>query len=313
MEDIAGRSVFITGAARGIGLGIARAFAKAGAKVALADLDSEALASAAAELSAVTEVATFELDVRDRAAFAGVADAAEAALGPISVLCNNAGVGTSFGLGDMTFEAWDLVLNTNLGGEVNGVQTFLPRMLARGEGHIVNTSSAAGLGPQGGNSGFIYDTSKVAIVGLSEALAKTIMHTGLPIGVSVLCPGPVASDSIDTCLRAEEAIDTRPAEVRAEKQAWWEQRRAPLQEYGLDPDLVGEMVVAGVRANKLYILTDRTMVELIPLRTQALLEAMPEETEHDRRVAAAIAEAIAAYKAAKAEQEAEAARQTESV
>ena len=146
MTEVAGRTAFITGGGNGIGLGIARAFARAGARLALADRDADALASAKAELSGMTAVETMVLDVRDRDAFGRAADDVEAKLGPVSLLCNNAGVSGGAPAGKFTYELWDWSLGINLGGVVNGVTTFLPRMIARGDGgHVVNTASGAGL------------------------------------------------------------------------------------------------------------------------------------------------------------------------
>ena len=131
MTDVAGRRAFITGGANGIGLGIARAFARAGAKLALADVDAAALASARAELAKETEVETFVLDVRDRGAYARAADTAESRLGPVSLLCNNAGVALAIPPEQMSFETLGLRARHQPGGVVNGLQTFVPRMIAR--------------------------------------------------------------------------------------------------------------------------------------------------------------------------------------
>lgn len=111
------------------------------------------------------------LDVRDRPAYARVADEAESRLGPVSILCNNAGVGGGTHVTRLTYEYWDWVMGINLNGVINGIQTFLPRMLERGGGaHIVNTASGAGLAAT--TSGLLYTTSKFAVVGLSEALRR---------------------------------------------------------------------------------------------------------------------------------------------
>lgn len=143
MERVEGMTAFISGGARGIGLGIARAFARAGVKLAIADLDPDSLEAANSELARLTAVETFNLDVRDREAYARVADEVEARLGPVSILCNNAGVA---GPTRPSYEFWDWMLGINLNGVINGIQTFLPRMIERGAvGHIVNTASAAGL------------------------------------------------------------------------------------------------------------------------------------------------------------------------
>jgi NAD(P)-dependent dehydrogenase (short-subunit alcohol dehydrogenase family) len=295
MIELAGRTAFITGAAQGIGLGIARAFAKEGARLALVDIDEAALDAARIELSAAAEVATAVLDVRDRNRYAQVADELEERLGPVSVLCNNAGVGGSTPVAEMNYPLWDLILGVNLGGAINGIQTFLPRMIARGEpGHIVNTASAAGLAPMGGMTGYVYDTSKVGVIGLSEALGKQLAHEGHPIGVTALCPGPVASNGATAARAAFSTLDIPddPAdEERREEQARY------VRWLGIPPDEVGPMVVEGIRANRLYVITDRTMAGALALRAKALYQALPPETEHDRRVSGFIAAQTRRYEA----------------
>ncbi len=135
----------ITGGANGIGLGIARAFAGAGAKLALVDLEEGALAAAKEELSAVTQVETFVLDVRDRAAFAPIADQVEARLGPVSLVVNNAGVAGGAAAHKMTYALWDWGMGVNLDGVISGVQTFLPRWPSRAAvGRIVAPRPARG-------------------------------------------------------------------------------------------------------------------------------------------------------------------------
>ena len=203
MERIDGKIAFITGGARGIGFGIARAFAHEGAKLALVDNDEAALNAARAELGERTSVGTFVLDVRDREAYARVAYETEARLGPVSILCNNAGVGGGADVTHMTYEHWDWVMGINLNGVINGIQTFVPRMIEHKiKAHIVNTASGAGLVAVGGLQ---YSTSKFAVVGLSEALRLELER--FEIGVSVLCPGPVpqASSRTRSHFRADRA------------------------------------------------------------------------------------------------------------
>lgn len=276
MEDIAGKVVFITGGAQGIGLGMAQAFAAAGARIALVDLHAEALDAARAELSPVTDVETYVLDVRDRDAFAKAADAAEARLGPVAILCNNAGVAGAFSLREMSYELWDLVLGVNLVGAVNGVQTFLPRMLARGAaGHVVNTAAGAGLAAGAGVSGYMYQTSKYAVVGMTESLDAQFRVGKLPLGATVLCPGPVPTNIAATTFAALPESARRPT---PEEQASRDERVALMNAYlaqGVPPRTVGDMVVDAVRRNRLYVHTDRTMWDPIWARTKALLEAMP--------------------------------------
>lgn len=287
MIELAGRTAFITGAAQGIGLGIARAFAAQGVRLALVDIDEAALAAASAELSATTEVATAVLDVRDRDRYTEVADELEERLGPVSVLCNNAGVGGNSTVAEMSYPLWDLIFGVNLGGTVNGIQTFLPRMIARGEpAHVVNTASAAGLAPMGGATGYLYEASKAGVIGLSEALGKQLAHEGYPIGVTVLCPGPVASNMIANGRAARSALGV--AETPDDEQRWEEQAQY-LRRLGMSPDDVGRMVVEGIRANRLYVITDRTMAAALAIRAKALYQALPAETDHDRRVSGFIA------------------------
>jgi NAD(P)-dependent dehydrogenase (short-subunit alcohol dehydrogenase family) len=273
MTDVAGRTAFITGGAQGIGLGIARAFAAAGARLALADLDATKLTAAGRELAESTEVETFQFDVRDRGAFARAADAAEDRLGPVSVLVNNAGVGTATPLDRLTYEVWDHVLGINLGGTVNGLQTFLPRLLDRGgSGHIVNVASGAGLAA---SNKFLYVTSKFAVVGLSESLSQQAELAERGIGVTVVCPGIVRTHIM---ANSRAHVPDAATENGGSDQLF--------DRFGLSPEIVGEQVLRGVRNDQLYVHTDRMLAEPIRQRTKALLDAMPPETERDRELAA---------------------------
>ena len=271
METIAGRTAFITGGARGIGLGMARAFADAGAKLVLVDIHEDALAAAKAELEKRTAVQTFRLDVRDRRAYAQVADEAEALLGPVSILCNNAGVAGAAPVQRLTFDLWDWVMGINVNGVINGMQTFVPRMIERGTGgHVVNTASGAGLAATA--SGTMYATSKYAVVGLSETMRIELQP--YDIGVTVLCPGPVRTDIIANTLAQEPAREGVPTEERQRERELMAMA-AEFLARGTPPDDVGQMVLAAVQANRLYIHTDRIMFDAIRRRTDELLEAMP--------------------------------------
>lgn len=273
MTDVEGRTAFITGGANGIGLGMARVLARAGAKLALADRDTEALARARSELEALTSIETYDLDVRDRAAFAAVADAAEDRLGPVSLLFNNAGVIVTETVAKLNYALWDFAIGINLHGVINGIQTFVPRMIARGAGgHVVNTSSGSGLAA--GGSGTLYATAKFAVVGMSESLCGELASSG--IGVSLLCPGPVATGIVHRSM--EDAPNGAVKLSPEQEQRRWTQREAihKVLQKSTDPDDVGEMVLRAIRNNDLYIHTDRTMEPAIIARTDALLRAMPD-------------------------------------
>jgi NAD(P)-dependent dehydrogenase (short-subunit alcohol dehydrogenase family) len=272
MTDVQGRTAFITGGANGIGLGIARNLARAGAKLALADLDAAALARAKTELKDLTEVETYQLDVRDRETFAATADAVESALGPVSLLFNNAGVAGGAPAAKATYEIWDWLMGINLGGVINGVQTFLPRMVAHGKGgHIVNTASGAGLVQAG--AGVLYTTSKFGVVGLSESLNAELGAVG--IGVSVLCPGPVATDIVQRTAASAPKLSTL---TEAEQQRGAEGLKQSIEflKQGVSIDDVGAMVLKAIRDGSLYIHTDRMVEPMIQMRSKALLDAMPD-------------------------------------
>ena len=276
MKDIKGRTAFITGGANGIGLGIARRLAREGVKLALVDLEADALVRAKAELQGITQVETFVLDVRDRVAYATTAEAAERALGPVTLLFNNAGVAGGDSVKRLTYELWDFYLGVNLYGVINGLQAFLPKMIERGlGGHIVNTASGAGLVASG--AGILYTTSKFAVVGLSEELriSPDLVNSG--IGVSVLCPARVATGIVKRSMDAAPKAKVQLAQEQEKKIAETiEKAGQALLQQGVNADDVGEMVFKAVQENSLYILTDREAEELIKTRFKALLEALPE-------------------------------------
>jgi NAD(P)-dependent dehydrogenase (short-subunit alcohol dehydrogenase family) len=264
MVDWKSSTALITGGAQGIGLGIARALARQGVRLALVDVDVAALQAAAAELGDLTDVETHELDVRDRERFAEVADKVERALGPVNLLFNNAGVVPIIHTSKMTYADWDWALGVNLGGVVNGVQTFVPRMVERGQGgHIVNTASGAGLVA---TPGAFYGTAKFAVVGMSETLRIDL--DGVGIKVSVLCPGRVDTEIVANTLD------------RREVGGWTDQTRAAAASAtislrtGVTIDSVGERVVAGLERDATWIHTDDELRPLLEARFGALLASL---------------------------------------
>jgi len=257
-------TAFITGGGQGIGLGIARALARKGVRLALADVDAAALQAARAELADLVATETYVLDVRDRDALAATADQVESALGPVSLLFNNAGVAPIIGAIQATYADWDWTLGVNLVGVVNGVQTFLPRMVARGQGgHIVNTASGAGLvaGP-----GALYTTSKFAVVGLSESLRLELAAHG--IGVSVLVPAAVDTSIINNSqgLHTSEAMATNQEAAAAS---------IAFLKTGVSIDAVGERVVEAMEGDRMWIHTDTTIRPHLAQRCEDLLASFP--------------------------------------
>lgn len=258
MQDVAGRTAFVTGGASGMGLAMVRAFAAAGMNVAVADIEEPALDRVAAEFTGSNgSVITLPLDVTDRDAMSRAADATEAAFGKVHVVCNNAGVAVGGAVDTMSYADWDWVLGVNVDGVVNGVQTFTPRIEAHGEGgHFVNTASMAGHLAVPGLS--VYTASKFAVVGLSEVMRADLADKR--IGVSVLCPGVVRTNIFESGRNRPDALagerDTASQVLAGDGPD--EERNARIQallDNALDADAVGDMVLHAILHDEFYIFT----------------------------------------------------------
>jgi NAD(P)-dependent dehydrogenase (short-subunit alcohol dehydrogenase family) len=249
VERIAGQHAFITGGASGIGLAMAGALRDEGAVVTIADYDRDRLAPLRHAFNCVF------LDVRHRANWATAKADAEAALGPVAILCNNAGVGPDLvELADTDPATFERMIAIKLLGTYNGIHSFAADMRARSEGHIVNTASMAGLETHARLGA--YTAAMFGIVGLSEVLRAELAPHG--IGVSVLCPGMVATDLPATTAKADGRHD--PA--------------APQQAMpGIDPARVAARVVAGISGDWPYILTHGERKTGPAARLEAILEA----------------------------------------
>lgn len=264
MEDIAGRVAFVTGAASGIGLGICRALIDAGARVMMADIEAPALAAAADSLGAESgALGTVVCDVSDRESVFAAAQATLAAFDRVHLLCNNAGISTGGLIEDCDVGDWDWSVGVNYLGVVHGCQAFVPHIKRQAEGgHIVNTSSMAGL--LGGMAGWgPYNSTKYAVVGLTEVLRQEGRTGGF--GASVLCPGAVRTNIYDAPRNRPQRFGEQVSKVAL-------QDIAEGIEQGLDPDIVGRLVIEGVRANRLHIFTDPRFRKLLEKRFARILE-----------------------------------------
>lgn len=267
MQDFQGKGAVVTGAVSGIGLGMARALADSGMNLLLLDIEQEPLDRARDEVAATgVRVETLVTDVSDRVAMYEAAAQAGERIGDVHVLCNNAGVGyAGVTLDEVPDGDWDWVLGVNVMGVINGLQAFLPRIKAHGQGgHVVNTASIGGLRVMPGWGHGVYSTTKFAVVGMSEALADDLSSHG--IGVSVLCPAGVSTAIYD-------GGRNRPARYGG---PFKRDPDHPLVERlkQATPALeIGRWVVRAIRDNQFYILPHAETRELVDQRHTRMIEA----------------------------------------
>ena len=271
MQDFNGKVAFITGGGSGVALGQAKVFSQAGARVVIADVREDHLEQAMKYFRRIeAEVHPILLDVTDRAAFADAADEAERVFGPVQLLFNTAGVSIFGPLEKSTYNDYDWQMGVNFGGVVNGIQTFVPRMIEYGKGgHIVNTSSVGGIiaaGPAG-----IYSASKFAVRGLSEALRSELAKHD--IGVSVLCPANVNTN-------IAESVMTRPQEFsesgyRFDDAVLDSLRR--IYSAGKNPVELAEETLEAVQENRLYIIPYPEVRQVLQDHFDEILAALPPE------------------------------------
>jgi NAD(P)-dependent dehydrogenase (short-subunit alcohol dehydrogenase family) len=270
MRDLKGKVAFITGGSSGIGLGIAHALLDAGMRVAIGSRNPDRLHRALQDLGDREGcVHGITVDVTDRSEMARAAEEVQRVFGKVHLLCNNAGAGTIVPVCTATYNDWDWAIGVNLGGVINGLRTFLPRILAHGEGgHIVSTSSMSGLFI-GGTAG-VYSTTKYAVVGMMESLRGELAPRG--VGVSVYCPGVVSTNF-------HESEDGRPAQFAEQNRAVSAETKAMIKtnfmEKGMDARDAGERVLRGILRNDLYILTHPEFKAGLRERFDAILASMP--------------------------------------
>ncbi len=277
MKDFAGKVAFVTGAANGIGLGIARALAKEGVHVALADIEREKVERAAAEVAALgVSTLALPLDVSDRAAVEDAAHRVEARFGRVHICVNNAGISLQRGPAhEIAPQQWEWILGVNVFGAVNGVRAFLPLLRRHGEdGHIVNTASIAGLQVHPVLRNGSYAMTKYAVVAFSEALEAEL--AGSAIGVSVLCPALVTTTINNSSNRRPDRfggpfIENRvdiAALVAGEQAAW-------------TPDEVGDRVVHAIRNGEFFIFTHGVMRAGLQRRHDRIMAAFDDLARYE--------------------------------
>ncbi len=270
MKEFRGKVAVITGAASGIGRGIAERCVREGMKVVLADIDEANLTKAETELKgAGGRVLAVRTDVSKRSDVERLARQAIDAFGQVHLLFNNAGVAAGGAPWEATWNDWEWVMGVNLWGVIHGVKVFTPLMLAQNtECHIVNTSSTAGL-IVGGFSA-TYAVTKHAIVALSESLYMALQQRNSLVKVSVLCPGLVRTSIADVERHRPEELRNEPVPLTPEMQAGLAAFKATMEKAS-PPSQVANAVFNAIGKEQFYILSHPEWVEVIQLRTDKLL------------------------------------------
>ena len=274
MENLTGKVAFITGGASGIGLGLARAFLEEGMKVSLADWSDEHIAKAREQLAGNNAVHFVKTNVAERESLRAAAEETLEVFGRIHVLCNNAGVNGGGTAASENFDDWDRAIAVNLGGVVNGTKIVVPIIRKQGEGgHVVNTSSMAGVVPLPGLAA--YSTAKYAVRGFSESLRMQLAKEG--IGVSCLFPGATRTALVPLPEDRPGTIDEENA-PQFLKDLWDAMRGA------IDPYDTGKAVVSAIKENRFYVFTNREFLEEVKQRHREIEEAFPEDEPTPGRV-----------------------------
>ena len=267
MKMLEGRVAAVTGAASGLGRAMALAFAGEGMHAALADVDEPGLKNTLNEVqSRGVRAFAMRVDVSRYQEVESFCSKAIAQFGATHVVCNNAGVSPLGAVWENTLADWQWILGVNLWGVIHGVRAFVPRLLAQGEGHVVNTASVAGLiSPPGMGA---YNVTKHAVVALSESLYHDLRLRGSPVGVSVLCPAYVPTGIADSERnRPRELLN--PGKKPSKEEALLKKAVASGK---LSADDVARAVVAAVKEERFYVLTHPRIKGAIRARMEDLLD-----------------------------------------
>jgi NAD(P)-dependent dehydrogenase (short-subunit alcohol dehydrogenase family) len=266
LTSLKDRVAVVTGGGSGIGRALCLLFAREGADVVVGDVDQAGMAETVAGVGrAGRRGLAVRTDVSRLTDVHALAERAFGEFGAVHVLCNNAGVALWGGLESATHRDWEWAMGVNLWGVIHGVEAFVPRMVAgRQPGHVVNTASMAGLIASQGLG--IYNTTKYAVVGLSETLQKDLR--GYDIGVSVLCPM-----GVHTNIRRSER--NRPPELRNPA---GEPAGGAVELIGryLSPEHVAERVLRAIYANRLYVITHEEGLTPLKRRFERMAQAIEE-------------------------------------
>jgi len=292
MKDFKDKVAVITGAASGIGFGIAKNAIKQGMKVVIADIEEEALSSAQDKLRNFGDnIIAVPTDVSKADNLERLAQETLETFGKVHLLCNNAGIFIRGVLWEIPLAEWDWILNVNLWGVIHGIRTFIPIMLNQDENcHIINVSSTAGLTSSQYYDG-IYNLTKHGVVAISEALSNELGALNSKIKVSVLCPSLVKTNLLKSRRNIPKFIQNRennfeksleiltkehPEAVPALNRwmGWWKN--------GISPDKVGEITFKAIKDNAFYILTDTGPIlkKMVENRMKRILKAFEQNEKY---------------------------------
>lgn len=252
----------VTGAANGLGLGLARDLAGRGYALVLADIDADALAVAAATLPG--DVLAVPTDVTKEDAVARLAEQALARFGRADVVCLNAGVSLRGRAWELSVADWRWIYDVNVFGVVHGIRHFVPALVERGDGHVVITSSNSAITTLPSLAPYV--SSKHAVLAIAEVLQHDLAEAGSDVHVSVVLPGAIRSGMAD-------AVRHRPADYGSAEvpEAILAASRAFLQQHGTDPRAMAAQVLReALDERRFCIFTDKPDAEKVQARADAL-------------------------------------------
>ena len=277
MRDLKGKVAVVTGAASGIGRAMADRFAREGMKVVLADVEEKPLAAAREALAGRgVEVIAVLTDVSKAAAVDALASRTFEAYGGAHIVCNNAGIGAGGLTWELSQNDWEWVLGVNLWGVIHGIRAFVPRMLAQGEGHVVNTASIAGLLSAPGMGP--YCASKHGVVAISECLHHDLaLAAGGKVKVSVVCPAWVKTNIADSERNRPSAFPKRPGGGQSPAEQMMDGMVRQAIAGGIPPEEVAEQVLQAVLAERFWVLTHPKTKRAVEKRMQGIVEGKSPE------------------------------------
>jgi NAD(P)-dependent dehydrogenase (short-subunit alcohol dehydrogenase family) len=284
MKRFEGRTAVITGGASGLGLAMARRFAREGVQLVLADVQADALERTAAEfVAAGTPVLAVRCDVSRAEEVERLRDEAVARFGAVHILCNNAGVAPGGLAWESTVADWQWCLGVNVYGVIHGLRSFVPLMLSQNdEAHIVNTASVAGLLSPPGMG--IYCVSKHAVVTLTECLHHDLASRSDKVRASLLCPAYVPTGIHDSERNRPEELRNAAQDKSEQELAREAALRHAVQSGRISAEQVADTVFDAVRDERFYILTHQKIKGAIETRMMdMLLERPPTDTSRPRK------------------------------